>query len=204
MRNRIAQTFGVVKTIAIGGLFFLLPLVVVLALLAQFIQLVHSVAGKIGVYLPVHTATGYAVLFGVALAALLLICFLAGIVARRSFGLRVVNFVERYLAMLFPRYTIFKEQLHGNLGVALNATKLQPVLVRVHDLQRIGLEIERGEDGLVTVYLPGAPDPWTGTVAIVTAEQVQPLKADFGRTMGTFEKLGRDTQTVLRDGLAPK
>ena len=50
------------KTTAIGGLLFLLPLIVLGALFGQIAPIVVSVASFLNEYIPVRTATGIAIL----------------------------------------------------------------------------------------------------------------------------------------------
>ena len=60
-----------------------------------------------------------------------------------------------------------------------------------------GFEMERTDADLVTVYLPGAPDPWSGSVVFLNNDRVQPLGTEFGDTVDIFEKLGRDSAAIL-------
>jgi uncharacterized membrane protein len=63
---------------------------------------------------------------------------------------------------------------------------------------RLGLEVEKGRGGWVTVYFPGSPDPWSGQVAIVPIDKVKELEVDFIAAMTTLEKLGRQLQSVAK------
>lgn len=200
MKQRVTQSFGILKTTAIGGVFFLLPLVVIGALLGQLFQMVWVVAISIHEYMPFHSAMGYTLLFLIVLLLILLTCFLAGIVARKSLARRFTEKVEKHLLMLFPRYAIFKEQLTGNIGGAVLRNQLSPVLVSVPEGQRIAMEVERGRalgDIWVTVFFPGSPDPWSGSVAIVPASRVQSIEVPFTEALATVEQLGRGSLRVL-------
>jgi uncharacterized membrane protein len=135
---------------------------------------------------------------------LLFACFGAGLLARRSLGKKLSENFEKYLLLLFPRYAIIKEQMASGIGGHENKPKMEPVLVRFIDSQRIGFETERTDDGLVTVYLPGSPDPWAGSVVQLNADRVETLDAEFGDTVATFEQLGRKSTALLADNaIAP-
>jgi hypothetical protein len=71
------------------------------------------------------------------------------------------------------------------------------VTIQLVDLVRIGYEAGRTERGLVIVYLPGSPDPWIGSVALVEPHRVQPLCVDFNETAAICERLGRDSTQLL-------
>lgn len=192
---------GFLKTTAIGGLIFLLPLIVLGALVGQAVQIVWLVAEALGQWIPVRSPRGIALLLVAAVAVLVLMCFAAGVVARWSLGQRLSAGFEKKLMMLFPRYAIFKDQLAGTIGGDVARPELKPVLARFADCCRVGLEVKRGPAGWVVIYLPGAPDPWSGTVVLLAAERVEPLTSDFGETVACFEKLGRDLGELLAESL---
>ncbi len=212
MKDRVSHSFGVLKTTAIGGIFFLLPLVVVGALVGQTLQIVWAVAQAVHKYLPVKSPAGYSLLLTAAILVLLLLCFAAGVAAKRSIGKRFTESVEKYLLMLFPRYAIFKEQLTGNIGGEVLHNQLKPVLLSMPEGKRLGMEVERSEScetpsntgqntgqntGWATVFLPGSPDPWSGTVVIVELSRVQRLEIPFTEAIATVEQLGRGSLRLI-------
>ncbi|MEO0529233.1 MAG: hypothetical protein AAF266_01515 [Planctomycetota bacterium] len=199
MRQQVQRHFGFLKTTLLGGIVFLLPIAVVLWLVVQAGQVLYAGYVAADQYLSDHKeelasygdlGTFEYVTLGCATLVLLIgICFAAGMLARRSIGRWFSDRAERYLAMLFPRYVVFKDQLTGNLGSA----SLRPVLTRIGPATRIGMEVERDAEGRVVVYLPSSPDPWSGTVQIVEPDDVSPLRGEFADVMATFEQLGRGT-----------
>jgi uncharacterized membrane protein len=63
----------------------------------------------------------------------------------------------------------------------------------------IGFETERSREGdQVVVYLPGSPDSWAGSVAIVHADQVESLKVTFGETVTICEQMGRGSFALIK------
>ena len=197
MKERVTKTFGFLKTTAIGGLIFLLPLAVIAGLLGYVYNVVMAIYKPLSDYLPVSTATGTAILFLIAVGILVLLCFICGFLARRAIARKFSELVEKYLVMAFPKYAIYKDILAGNIGGDAQTPSLTPITVRFDDMVRVGYEAGRTESGLVIVYLPGSPDPWTGFVALVEADQIQPLNVDFGETSAICERLGRNSTHLL-------
>ncbi|MFV2067247.1 MAG: DUF502 domain-containing protein [Pirellulales bacterium] len=185
------------KTTAIGGLLFLLPLIVVGALIGQVVPIVLSVAEALGDVIPVKTPSGITLLIFLAILVILLLCFAAGLLARWSLGKRISENFEKYILLLFPRYAILKDQMADTIGGDETKPRMKPVVAKFDDSLRIGFEIERTDGGLVTVYLPGSPDPWLGSVVLLSADRVEPLDVDFGDAVTTFEQLGRNSATLL-------
>jgi uncharacterized membrane protein len=195
------RTIKFLRTTAVGGLLFLLPLIVVGALIGQIVPIVMTIAESLGEILPgfVQTPTGIALLVLIAILILLLLCFGAGLLAQWSLGKRLSEAFEKNLLLLFPRYAILRDQMADSIGGDQTRPQMKPVLVRFDDMQRIAFETERSEDEqIVTVYLPGSPDPWAGRVAMIEADRVQPLDAEFGEAVAACEQLGRGSAKLLK------
>ncbi len=197
MKEKIGKSFGFLKTTALGGLFFLLPLAVIGAILGYVYSMVNVVYEPLKEWIPVSTATGLAVLFAIAVGIILLLCFIAGILGRRAIGRKFSQTIEKQLMLVFPKYAIYKDLLADNIGGAENAPSLDPVCVRFDDSFQLGFEADRLANGLVTVYMPGAPDSWIGHVVLVPEDRVERLDIPFSEFLGIFERLGRDSATML-------
>ena len=52
-------------------------------------------------------------------------------------------------------------------------------------------EVERVSGGYVVVYLPGAPNPWSGSVAYLTEDRVEPLDLAPQDAIKNIRVLGR-------------
>ncbi|MBD3674280.1 MAG: hypothetical protein HUJ26_12215 [Planctomycetaceae bacterium] len=191
------ESWRFLRTTAIGGILFLLPLAVIGGILGYLYSMVIVIYEPLKEWIPVSTASGVAILFSMAVGILICLCFLAGILARRALARRFTKTVERQLTMLFPKYAIYKDILAGNIGGEDATPSLTPVRVEMQDRIQIGYESGRTPDGLVIVYLPGAPDPWNGCVAMVKPEQISPLEVDFNETAAICERLGRESEKLL-------
>lgn len=80
-------------------------------------------------------------------------------------------------------------------------TTLVPVLVSLDDQRLIAFEVERQGDSVV-VFLPGAPATWSGSTAIVKAEQVAKLDIAVHQVTAMMRVLGRGSLAAL-PGPAP-
>lgn len=199
MKARLVKTFSFLRTTAVGGLIFLLPLAVLIALLGYVYDIVQVAYAYIPLkdLIPVHTAVGVAILFVAATAGVLAACFFAGLAARRALGRRFSETLEKQLVMVFPKYAIYKDIVAGNIGGDDLTPTLQPVTLAFDDHLRIGYEAGRTTSGLVIAFLPGAPDPWIGAVVLIEPDRVTPLEVDFTETAAICERLGRDSTELL-------
>jgi len=211
MKERVTKTFGFLKTTAIGGLIFLLPLVAIGGLLGYVFNIVLAIYKSMEEYIQYIPGGSFGVvslMFLLAVGILVLFCFLCGLAARRAIARRFSQAIEKHLVMVFPKYAIYKDILAGNIGGDAHSPSLFPVTIRFDDSIRIGYEAGRTEQGLVIAYLPGSPDPWLGSVVMVTPERIQKLDVDFNETSAICERLGRDSEKLLSsvrvDGASPK
>jgi uncharacterized membrane protein len=195
--GRSKRTIGFLTTTAIGGLLFLLPLIVIGALIGQVAPIVLTVAESLGDIIPVETPGGIILLILLAILIVLLLCFAAGLLARYSFGKRISEWFEKSLLLFFPRYAILRDQMADSVGGRETRPRMKPIIVRFEEFRRLGFEIERTEDGLVTVYLPGSPDPWSGSAVMLAADRVQPAHAEFGEAVATCERLVHGAASLL-------
>ncbi|TWU39940.1 hypothetical protein Q31b_32560 [Novipirellula aureliae] len=203
MRDSLTKTASFLRATGIGGLFFLLPLAVLVGLLGYVYNIVVAVIVPLHEALPkwlpvnLNSPGGIAFLFSLAVAILVLLCFAAGIAARRAIGRRFSKTIEKQLTMVFPKYAIYKDLLAGNLKHESIGPSLKPIMVKSVDGYRLAFEADRLKNGMVVVYLPGAPDTWIGSVMLVNADCVIPSNVDFNETLGIFERLGRDSAPFL-------
>lgn len=198
MKEHVHESWRFLRTTAIGGLLFLLPLAVIGGILGYVYSLVIVIYEPLKEWIPVSSASGIAILFLMAVGILICLCFLAGIAGRRALARRFTKTVERQLSMMFPKYSIYKDILAGNIGGDSATPSLKPVRIQLQDRIQIGYESGRTEDGLVIVFLPGAPDPWNGTLALVKPEQVSTLEVDFNETAAICERMGRESEELLK------
>jgi uncharacterized membrane protein len=184
-------------TTLIGGLVFLLPLVVVVYVLGQGVALAARAVQPLVALLPFQKVGGVALASLAALVVVLLLCFGAGLVARAAAGRAFSERFENRLQSLYPRYTVIKAMSQGLQG-ALGRQVLNPVLASFDDHQQIAFDIERLGDGRAVLFLPGAPDVWSGSVVVVAAERVQPLDIDSVDLTRALQRLGVGTAALLR------
>lgn len=197
MVKQVTQSVGFLKTTALGGAVFLLPLIVIGTLLGQLAQIVLVAVQALNNALPIDSPQGWGLLVLFVIGVLLVACFFAGLVAQWTLGKRISAWLEKNLTLLFPRYVIVKARMAGSIGGEHAKSELKPVLVRFDDVSRMAFEVERAQAGRVTIYLPGAPDPWAGVVAYVDEDRVQPLPIEFSEALACLERLGRGSAELI-------
>lgn len=183
-----------IRTTMIGGLLFLVPFVIVVLLVGKALQIMRMVATPLAERLGVERIGMVAAIDIVAIALMLGLCYIAGRIATSERGRRVYHVLDQRLLDIWPRYGLVKAMASG---VAKERTeRIRPVLVRFDDLAQLAFEVERDATRVV-VYLPGSPDPWSGSVAYVEADRVTPLAGDVHAMLKTLRGAGRGALEVL-------
>jgi uncharacterized membrane protein len=183
------------KTTIFGGIIFLIPLVVLTVVVSEAIDVMKIIAEPFAVLLPVDTISDVALVNFLAAIGLVIVCFLAGLLARQVIAGKFIKSLENKVLTKIPGYTMIKGMASGLTPE--EADRLKPVLLTVGRVQRIGIEIEKLQDGRSVVFTPSPPSVWTGLTQIVSADQVQYLDVPVMAIMDHTEQYGRGTDKLL-------
>ena len=192
--------YNFLKTTVLGGVLFLVPVVVLIAILEKAL----GVAKKVVV--PVNDAlfqgTVHHAYMGdlLALVLLLVLCFLAGLAAKTSFARKYVDALEKQVLAKVPTYDSMKSKFLATLQSQSQSPEgpaMRPVLARFEDSWQIAFEVERIPGGIITVYVPGAPDPWSGSVCFMTEDRIQAIDPAMSPVMKTLKDLGKGSNEQL-------
>jgi uncharacterized membrane protein len=192
--------FRFLKTTVLGGILFLVPIVIFIAVIGKALQLTDMLATPISRLLPVQSVGGLAVVELIALGLLILVCFIAGLAARTAAATRLVQSLEANVLDKIPAYALMKAKT-GSILSPEDTRDMQPVLVQFDDSWQIGFEVEKLVDGKSLLFLPGAPDPWSGSVCAVTADRLHPLKLNIKEVSSLMKRLGKGSTAALLESL---
>jgi uncharacterized membrane protein len=193
---------GFFKTTAIGGLVFLVPLVVVTAILGKALQLGRTAVVTLEKVLPIDSAGDLVLLNLLAIFILGVACFLAGLVAHSGAGRRFGQRLEQTLLAALPGYAFVKGMTDGLRESEEQSRNFVPVMASFDDNAQLAFEVERSEDGAVVVYLPGCPDPWSGSVVTMTEDRVTPVQMTVSEAVRAIRTLGSGTSALGRPSAA--
>lgn len=178
------------KTTILGGVVFLVPVVILVAVLGKAYQIMMLVAQPMSKWIPLDAVGGIALANILALAAIVLSCFLVGLLAGGRLAKGVYRALDSRMTSI-PGYAFVKGITEGISRGAEAASSFKPVLSRFDDNAQISFEIERTPDGQVVVYLPGAPNPWSGSVVLLDPARVRKLDLSVADAVRCIQSLGR-------------
>ena len=187
-----------IRTTILGGIIFLVPLVFVVVVFGKAIHIMQSVAVPLGEMIPVKDVAGVAIVPILTTAIMFVSCLIAGILAQSSGGQKIYKKLDGVLLHLIPGYAWVKG-ITGDIHDDDAEAVLKPVLVALDDQSQLAFEVDRDDDGLVAIYIPGAPDPRAGAISYVTSDRVQPIDAGFKAVTKICKNLGRGSTAILPD-----
>jgi uncharacterized membrane protein len=192
--------FTFIKTTILGGVIFLLPVVILIAIVGKGLEMANKLAKPLAEALPVDSIGDLAIVHLLALAILILICFIAGLVARTSRAKRLVRSLEAGVLEKIPAYALMKAKT-GSVLTPEDTKDMRPVLIRFDDSWQLGFEVEAIGEAKSLVYLPGAPDPWSGSVCAVTSDRLSPLDINIKTASDLMKRLGKGSTASLKNTL---
>jgi uncharacterized membrane protein len=184
------------KTTLVGGLLFLLPVVLIVIVLRHAMQPAVKVVKPISDYLPMEAVVGVRGETAFAVLVLILFSFVAGLIARTNAGRRIMRWSENSLLGGLPQYQLVKSIAEG-LAHVESAESVNPALVSIEGGWQIGYLLETLENSWVTVFLPQAPTPMSGNVMYLPADRVRPLGITMVQAMAIVKHIGVGSAKAL-------
>jgi uncharacterized membrane protein len=190
--------FRFIRTTVLGGVLFLFPIVFIVFIFGKALDTTNKLFTPLEKLLPIDSIAGIAVVKLLALGVVVLICFIAGLAARTALAGRLVSSLETNVLKKIPAYTLLKSKAESVLSPE-DIGSMSTVLLRLDDTWQLAFEIERIAGDKVVVFLPGAPDPWSGSVNIVTDDRVRPLDITVKSAADLMKRLGKGSLGVIHD-----
>jgi uncharacterized membrane protein len=177
-----------------GGIFFLLPILLVLFIARKGIELIRPLAEVISNDIGIHSTT-LNIPYILSIITVILICFGAGWISSLGVGKVMIHWIEENILSLFPGYLLMKNSMESKAG--LKSEKEFPVVLVPIDGLMFGFLMDEFENGDCVVFVPSAPSAWEGNVIIFKKDQVTNTNYKQGDISTIMRKLGADTVGLL-------
>lgn len=186
-----------VRTTIVGGVLYLIPLIVLAAVLGKALQIAHKVV-------PVFAEPLNALKLGDALSpqlfAVLLVvvfCFLAGLFSRTKLARSLVGFVDSKILINIPGYGLFRSMAGGSAGIESHAD--HPVLVSLDDdAWQIAFIVDTINENEVAVYVPGAPETRSGSLYFLPPDRLRRIHTTSAVAFQTLRRMGVGSADLLK------
>jgi uncharacterized membrane protein len=196
------RAYRFAKTTVIGGLVFLVPVFVLIWLSGKAAKLLRRLAQPLDALVPLERIYGVLIADAIAVAVLIVICFIGGLLARASIGGRFIKKAESGVLWYIPGYGLIRamaDSLDRN-GAQLS---MRPVLIHFDDAAQLAFEVDRLPDGRRVIYVPSAPEPRSGSVIVMDADRVEEAPLTFVAAMRSLRAVGRGLGKAWAAGRPP-
>ncbi|MCJ7556892.1 MAG: DUF502 domain-containing protein [Gammaproteobacteria bacterium] len=185
-----------IRSTLIGGIFFLIPFTVLVMILGKTFTFFVKLTTPFKEWWPLDRVLGIAIADLIAIAIMILLCFLAGLFARSKTIAKFIASLESRFLNNIPGYTLVKSMTGSVTGVEQESA-ITPILARFDDASQVAFKIESLPDGRVIVYIPGAPDPWAGSLFVMAADRVEPLECSLQKAVKNIRGLGAGSSELF-------
>jgi uncharacterized membrane protein len=196
-RQANSSFFDLLKATVVGGLLFLLPLILVVVLLGHAMRLAAKVAHPVSQAVGLDTALGPAGEDAFAVVILLVIAIVAGVVAGTALGKTLMRWAENSFLGGLPQYRLMKTMAEGLTQIE-TADGATPALINVEDGWQLGYRLEQLPNGWVAVFIPQSPTPMSGNIMYLPAQRVRPLDIPMMEAMSIVKSMGVGSAKALR------
>jgi len=189
-----------IKATLIGGLFVVLPVVVLYLLALKAVQLAVQVSTPIAAVVPAELSPIKSPLL---IATILIVgaSFLVGLAMYSRPARRCGHWLEAQTLQRIALYKFFKG-LTGAMGGADDAGFRPALLTLPTGAKAFALIIEEHGDGGATVFVPSAPTPTVGTVQIAERDQLQILNLRGRDVLQMLSHWGIGARGLLQEARA--
>jgi uncharacterized membrane protein len=201
------QLLEFLKTTAMGGLFVLMPILLLYLLLTEALDLIVALATPIADLFPPGTfeKVEFPVILGLIL--ILGVSFLIGLGLRSENGRSLGRWIERTILGRLPAYNALKRLTSGFAEAGKDGAFKAAVMTSADGVRELVYVIEDDGENHLTVLLPWAPAAFAGPVKIVDRKRVELLDANLGDVskvlshwgVGARDLLGKDAAGVSVD-----
>jgi len=174
------QLLNFLKTTAMGGLFVLLPVLLLYLLLSEALDMVVAIATPIADLFPAGTFDKIEFPVIVGLILISGVSFLIGLGLRSETGRGLGQWIERTVLNRLPAYNALKSLTTGFAEAGRAGAFKAAVLTSAAGDREVVYVIEDHGDGNLTVLVPWAPAAFAGSVKIVDRDRIYFLKANLG------------------------
>ncbi|MFI5398256.1 MAG: DUF502 domain-containing protein [Candidatus Binatia bacterium] len=185
-----------IKTTVLGGVVFLVPAVLVVVVVQKALSLARPGIAPIARALPYESVGGIALATLLGGLLLLAVCFGAGLVARTGAGRLFTSWVEETFLGNLLGYRAFKSMAQGLVAVE-TTPELTVALARIEDAWQLAFILEEHDNGLLTVFVPQAPTPMSGSVYYLSTDRVKRLDVPVSRALLCIKRLGLGSKQLL-------
>jgi len=194
------NTYDFLKNMIIAGIIFFIPLVILVVILQKAFQILAVLVSPIIKLLNITNVFGIGAEIFISIILTLFLLYIGGLLAKTTRAKTAIAKLEESLLSKIPGYEVLKKTGESFAGFE-NDNKLHTVLARIEDAWQLAFLIEEIEGENYAVYIPGAPNPMSGSVYILEKERIKRTNIPMRDAMKCLRGLGVGSNKLLKEYL---
>lgn len=194
------STLDFIKTMIIGGIIFFIPLVILLIVIQKASQITSVLVGPIIKLLDITNIFGIGAEILISIIIMLFLLYLGGLIAKTTKAKTAIAKLESSLLSKIPGYDILKKTGESFAGFE-SENSLLTVLARIEDAWQLAFLIEEIEGEQYAVYIPGAPNPMSGSVYFLEKNRIKKTTIPMKDAMKCLRGLGSGSNVLVKNYL---
>lgn len=190
----------IIKATFLGGILFLAPLILLLVLLEKGFSIIQKITNPIINHFPKVKILGLAIEEVVAIFIIAFICFTAGLISKTEYAQKLIRRLEDGILSFVPGYSFMKSMNESIMGFESNQD-LKVILVPTDAGLQFAFLIEEINENNFAVFIPDAPNPWSGSVVFVKKEDITEVNMTQKQALACIRKLGFGSKELLKNKL---
>jgi uncharacterized membrane protein len=186
-----------IKATIIGGLLFLIPVMVLLFTLAKAFEVLGKLVKPMANEFHYTHLAGISLVTLLSILVLLFICFLAGIFMHTGLAKKVKKKIEDEILIYIPGYSylhaLTTDKLEKN-----DSSNWKPATIVVDNNAILCFVIDESEN-YCSVFLPSAPTPSSGSVCVHKKENITYLPLNVSETISLLHHFGKGAAAALEN-----
>lgn len=192
------KNFEFFKAMLLGGILFFIPLIILIVIIQKAFQITAVLVTPIIKLLDMTDIFGIGGEIIISVAIILFIIYLGGLISRSPSIRRIIKKMEDALLSKVPGYEMVKNMGESFVGFEGNTT-IPTVLARIEDAWQFAFLIEEIEGEQCAVYIPGAPNPMSGSVYILEKTRIKKTNIPLKDVMKSLRGLGVGSNNLVKN-----
>jgi uncharacterized membrane protein len=188
------RVHGTFRSTLVGGVLFLLPLILVAWLLSKALKVLERLSEPVVNATGLHTVGGVAVGTVIAIATLVLLSYFAGLLARTRLGQATFSSFEHSVLSVLPQWRMARGLIESFDHE--ETSQMEVVLVPTDAGWGLGFVLEKPDEDWWTVYIPGAPQWTSGSISYAHSKHIRQTSLTFAQAIILLRRYGTGSAEI--------
>jgi uncharacterized membrane protein len=192
-----------IRTTILGAIIFLLPAAILSILFNVFsgiYNLIKEPLDPLAALCPFQTLGGVSIAALMAVALIISMFFLTGLVIRTAWAQRTLARVDSYSLVNVPFYAFFRSLFFEMAGRQYEAG-LDYALAWIEECWQPAVVMEELENGWLVVFVPRVPNVFSGALLYMPPDRVKRIEATSTEVLKAMARFGVGSHALLKGQL---